>query len=183
MADAAVATQVADVCRAHGLEAFTTNNIPSGANWEDVVREALVESRAVLIIVSASEPSPFMLLEIGGARAWNKPIFAVVSDPARARLPSVLTGTPLYTPGRVEEVVQAIKLIDQAFSPEDRALLARIYKDVGVAVDELALESDHLGQLVKRFNKGTGKQASEEQLLAELLRMRKQGLLKRRSAG
>ena len=44
--------------------------------------EALAESRALLTILSPSGLTSSMELEIGAARAWNKPIYGVVTDPS-----------------------------------------------------------------------------------------------------
>src|SRR4051812_34203866 len=105
MNDAAFALEVAKACRAGGLEAVTDADFLSGEDVGDALREALTESRAFLAILSPSEPTSLMAIEIGAVRAWNKPIFAVVTDPSLTRLPPALSGVPLYTIGRIEEVI------------------------------------------------------------------------------
>jgi hypothetical protein len=181
--DAGLAFEVANICAANGLNAFQDRDIPPGADFGDELWEALAESRALLLILSPAEPTSSMLIEIGAARAWNKPIFAVVTDPAQTRLAPAFSDIRLFTQGGVEEVVRAIKQGGEQLSADDRSILARLYADAGVPVDQLLLTPGHLQKLWKRFKKETGKDVPGERLLSELLRMRKQGLLKGSSAG
>ena len=62
-------------------------------------------------------------------------------------------------------------------SDEDRSILAKIFRTIGVSVDQLALDPKHLQELVKRFNARTHRNVPGERLLSELLRMRKLGWL------
>ena len=68
--------------------------------------EALAESRALLTILSPSGLTSSMELEIGAARAWNKPIYGVVTDPSSTRVPPAFTRVDLYTAGRVQEIIR-----------------------------------------------------------------------------
>jgi len=182
--DATLAIEVADACREAGLEAVTNGELLPAADASDALWEALAESRALLTIISPSGPTPSMAIEIGAARAWNKPIYAVVTDPSSVRLPAALTGIRLYTVGRLQDVIRAIVSSIQQLTDEDRALLIRLHADSGTTADQLALEPGRLGGLVKKFEHGSGKSVTGERLLSELLRLRKQGkLLKHRPAG
>lgn len=181
--DARVARDIANVCRAHDLAAFTGAELLPGANLSDALWEALAESRALLAILSHSGPTPSMTIELGAARAWNKPIFGIVTDPTLTELPLGLSGIHLYPSGRIEDAIRAIKVSGKELSEDDRSLLAKLYTAIGVSVDQLALDPRHLEELVKRFGASTGKAVPGERLLSELLRMRKQGkLMKGRSA-
>ena len=131
----------------------------------DATREAIAESRVFLIILSPSGLTPSMTIEIGAAQAWDKPISAVVTDPSSTRLPTWLTGIPLYTTGRLEDVIKAIKLSINELTEEDRIRLAKIFANIGMSVDELALNPRRLGDLVKRFNAGRDNAVSGECLL------------------
>lgn len=123
-----------------------------------------------------------MAIELGAARAWNKPIFGILTDPTFTDLPSGLSGIHLYTTGRIEDAIRAIESSGKELSENDRSRLAQLYGEIGVSVDRLALDPRHLEELVKRFSACTGKSVSGERLLSELLRMRKQGkLMKGRS--
>jgi hypothetical protein len=179
-----LAGEIAAACRARGLEAITDADLPPGGNVTDALWEALAESAALVALLPPSGPTTLMSIEIGAARAWNKPIFAITTEPSSVRLPPVLAGTPLYTAGRIDDVIHEITRSRQPLTDEDRNALAKVYAEVGVPVDQFALDPKHLEELVRRFRKATGKAFSGERLLSELLRMRKQGKLpKKRSAG
>lgn len=180
--DAALALDIAHACRLNGLEAVTNSDLSPGIHVADALWDALAESQALLAIVSPSGPTISMGIEIGAARAWNKPIFAVVTDSSMTRLPAALAGVRLYPSGRIDDVIEAIRRTSQPLSEEDRTVLARAYSDTGVSVDQLALDPTHLTEIVKRFNQETGKSLAGERLLAELLRMRKQGKLTKSSS-
>lgn len=175
--DAALADEIANACRAGGLEAFTDIELATGTDTGEALWEALAESRALLTILPPSGPTPSMAIEIGAARAWNKPIFAVVTEPSSTRIPPALSGIRLYTTGRLQDVIEAAKSSAQQLSEEDRTTLAGLYPDIGVSVDQLALDPRALEGLVRRFEKARGKAVPGERLLSELLRLRKQGAL------
>jgi hypothetical protein len=175
--DARLGSEIANACRANGLDAITDADLLPAIHWGDILWEALAESRALLVVLSRSGPTPSMAIELGAARAWNKPIFGIVADPTFTDLPPSLSGIRLYTSGRIEEVIRAIKSSSKELSDDDRALLARLYTDIGASVDQLALSPGVLEDLVSRFTLGTGRVLPGEHLLSELLRMRKQGKL------
>lgn len=175
--DAKLAKDVAETCRAQGLDAVTSAEMLSASDADDALWEALAESRALLVILSPAGPPPSMSIELGAAQAWNKPIFGILTDPSLNRLPPGWSGINLYPPNRIEDVIRAIKVGGQEFTDDDRSLLAKLYGGIGVSVDQLALDPIHLKELVNRFNDKTDKTVSGERLLSELLRMRKQGRL------
>jgi len=175
--DAPLAAELANACRASGLEAITERELSPGREASDALWEALAESRAFLAVLSPSGPTPSMGIEIGAARAWNKPIFVVITDLSFTHLPAALSGISVYPPARIGDVIEAVKLSGMQLTDEDRALLAEVFRGIGVSVDELALDPKHLQELVKRFNTRAHKNVPGERLLSELLRMRKQGAL------
>lgn len=177
--DAPLASEIANAFRASGLETFTESEIQAGENWNDVLWEALAESKAILTIMSPSGPTAWMGIEIGAARAWNKPIYTIVTDPSFLRVPAGLAGTPLYTTGRLQDVIQDIKSSDEEFSDADRSSLINAYASMGVSVDQLALDPKRLDRLVRSFRKERGRMIGGERLLSELLRLRKHGKLHR----
>jgi len=175
--DTDVAREIATACGASGLQAFTGAEVKVGKNIADAVWESLSESKAVIAILSRSGLTPSMAIELGGARAWNKPIFGVLTDPTLPP-PSVSLGDiHLYTSTRIEDVIRAIQISGEELSEDDRDALANIYSETHVSVDQLALDPRHLEALVKRFIHVSGKIVTGERLLSELLRMRKQGKL------
>jgi hypothetical protein len=175
--DAALAAEIASACRTNGLEVFTGFELPPGTDLSDAVWEAIAESRVLLTILSASGLTPSMAIEVGAARAWNKPIFAVVTDPSSTQIPPALSGIQLYTIGRLQEVIDAARSSGQQLSDEDRVHLAALYAELGIAVDQFAINAGALEGLVDRFRRDRGKIVSGERLMSELLRLRKQGKL------
>lgn len=176
-ADATLASEVANACRASGLEAATAAELLPVENASDAVWDALAESRALLAILPPSGPTPAMAIEIGAARAWNKPIYALVTDPTSIRVPAELAGIPRFTTGRIQDVIHSIRSSAQQLSDDDRAFLVQVYSDLGASVDDLALHPKRLGDLTRRFNNARRKAIGGERLLSELLRLRKQGRL------
>src|ERR1700733_13163488 len=86
--DAALAEEMAGVLRSLDLNVFTAAGIATGENLEDAIWEAMAESKALLAIVTEAEPSAWTAFELGAAKAWNKPVYVVASNPAAARLPA-----------------------------------------------------------------------------------------------
>jgi hypothetical protein len=185
--DAPLARETADACRSSGLEVVTSADLPAGRDVSDALWEALAESRALITILSTSDLTAAMAIEIGAAKAWTKPIYAIVTEPSSTRLPPAMTGIDLYTTGRLEDVINAIQASVKQWTEEDRVFLSRLYSGMDISVDQLAFEPGRRRELVKAFKKARGKTISEERLLSELLRLRKQGRLirhgKRRPAG
>lgn len=182
-ADAPVAHEIGAACRQQGLDAVTASDLPAGRAASDALWDALAESRALLLILSAGTPTLAMAIELGAARAWNKPIFGVLTDPTYNRSLPGLSDVPLFTTGRIQDVIQTIRIASQDLSENDRTLLAIAYSHVGASVDQLALDPRQLEDLVRRFASDSGKSVPGERLLSELLRMRKQGRLLRSRSG
>jgi hypothetical protein len=175
--DASLAREVADACRSSGLEVVTSADLPAARDVSDALWDALAESRALIMILSSSDLSTSMVIEIGAAQAWNKPIYAIVTEPSSIRPPSMMNGIGLYTTGRLEDVINAIKASVEQLTEEDRVFLSGLYSGLDVSIDQLPFEPLQRGKLVREFKKGRGKTISEERLLSELLRLRKQGRL------
>jgi hypothetical protein len=131
----------------------------------------------LIVVLPRSGPTDSMWIEIGAVRAWNKPIFGVSTDPP-IHTPPALSGIPFYVPGRLDELINAIKSLDRDLSEADASVLAEAYEEIGESVDRLILEPKLRQQLVQRFTTRTRKEVTEERLLSELLRMRKQKKLK-----
>lgn len=171
------AKELAEACRASGLEAAIDSELLAQGDTADPLRDALAESRGLLLVLPPTGLTTWMAMEVGAARAWSKPIFAVLTDPASTHLPADLSDLNVYPPGRIDDIIRALKRSGEPLSDEDREILVRLYIDIGVAADQLALDWNHLDELVKRYRTVTGTAVSGEQLLTELLRMRKQGRL------
>jgi len=171
------AQELSKAFQANHLEAFVTGDLSTGARLGDSLWEALAESRALIVVVPTSGPTPNMGIEIGAAAAWNKPTFGIISDPSVSNLPLTVPEMPLYTLGRIDEVIQKVKESGQQLSDADLQSLSRLYAEMGESVDRFALEPALLSDLTRHFRKDTGKTVPGERLLSELLRLRKQGHL------
>jgi hypothetical protein len=180
--EAPLASVIADVCRASGLEAITNTDLPLEMDTGDAVRDALAESRALIIILAPSGPTASMLIEIGAAQAWNKPIFGVIADPAMVHLPPVPSDVKIYPSNRVEEIISAIQKTARQLTDPDRSLLAELFRESGATIDQLILEPQVLERLTGQFARRTGRTVPEERLHSELLRMRKEGRLTKNRA-
>lgn len=180
--DATLATEIANACRASGLKAITNAELPPGLDTSDALWEALAESRALIVILPRSGPTDSMWIEIGAVRAWNKPIFGVLTDPSNYP-PPVLSDVRLYVPSGIDELINVIKSADRGLSEAESSILAEIYEEFRVPVDQLILDPKLRQRLVRRFTMRARTSVTEEQLLSELLRMRKQQRLKPSRSG
>ena len=175
--DAALASDVADACRASGLVCFTGDELPPGIDWQDALWEALAESQALVVILAPSGPTPEMLVTIGAAQSWTKPIYAIVTDPSATHLLPALSKVPTFTSGRLPDVIRSIASDSRQFSDDDRSVLAGLYAEIGLSLERLMIDPRRLNSLAREFAKGTGKTVSGERLVSELLKLRKKGKL------
>jgi TIR domain len=173
--DAPLAREISDAFRANGLNALPNGDLPGGDAMEDALWNALAECRAMLIILSPSGLSAAMLIEIGAIQAWNKPVHGIVRDPTSTHIPSFLSHIPLITSNRIDEVIRAVESRTVRLDPDDRSKLVGIYQEIGATMDALIVDTRLRKRLTRRFTTLTGKVVSDDVLVMELLRMRKQG--------
>jgi hypothetical protein len=176
--EAGISAEIARVLRSYDLKVFTDAEVGVGQTIEDQLWEAISESQAFVAIISETDPSASIALELGAAKAWNKPIYAVAANPATARLPVGLQGMTIYPPSRIEEIAQEIKKASGLLSEADLALLIEEYHRVGVPVDQLLLQPTLLSKLTKQFKKRAKRNVGAEELVRTLLRLRKGGKLR-----
>jgi hypothetical protein len=174
--DEALAFQVTTVLKSYGLEVFSDSQIALDDQFENMLWEAMAESRALVAVVS-NEISAQMALEVGAAKAWNKPLYLVAMNPASVRLPFILPSFQVYPVARIDELAQVIQRSSKPLSDAESNVLVAAYCGINVSVDELALRPKQLSKLTKLFRRQTGRQVPGEQLLEMLLRLRKHGML------
>src|SRR5580704_7264515 len=80
--DAAISAELARVLRSYDLRVFTDAEVVGGQSIEDAIWEAMSESQALVALIPEGDPSAWIAFELGAAKAWNKPIFAIASNPA-----------------------------------------------------------------------------------------------------
>ncbi|MHB1557007.1 MAG: hypothetical protein ACYC61_05970 [Isosphaeraceae bacterium] len=172
-----MANEIADACRASGLRTATNAELPPGRDTSDALWEALAESRALVVIPPRSGLTASMWIEVGAVRAWNKPIFGILADPS-IHPPPALSSIPFYVPARMDELINAIQSVGRGITEADASILIEIYQEIGESVDQLMVDPKLRQRLVRQFKTRAKKSVTEEQLLSELLRIRKKGRLK-----
>jgi len=179
-ADSRLAGEIAESLEAVGLETFHGGTVAPGSDLGEAIWQALAESRALIAIISPDVPPHSMgMVEIGAAAAWNKPVFLLINGPSSTKLPSALASYPVFPLGRLNDVVQEIRSGFEPLSNEDRNILADVYRSLNTPADQLSQSPAALRDLTTTFNRRAQKQFSGEQLLSELIRMRKRGELPR----
>lgn len=176
--DIEVAHRIRDWMEAEGLVPFLASSEDLSSNKQsiyDVMREALVESEALVVATSFGKPSLGMGIEFGAASAWGIPIYVVFDGPKPPELSGMIRGFPVYPLQRIDEVVAAIHKELQALSDEELAILAALYCEYDVPVNRMSIEPGILGRLTQRFNRRTGRNLSGERLLRVMMRLRKSG--------
>ena len=176
--DTEFSAEIARVLRSYDLKVFTDIQSVSGERIEDALWEAMAESQALVAVIPEGESSAWIAFELGAAKAWNKPIYAIASNPASARLPTGLQGLTVYSSSRIDEIAQEIKRSWGSLSESERAVLIDEFRRIGVPVDQLALQPWQLSRLTKQFKKRTKRQVASEELMRTLLRLRKTGALR-----
>jgi len=178
--DAKVASKIAHLLDAAGLQTFHEGSLEPGMDIKDVLWQALAESRALIAIISPETPWHAMgMIEIGAAAAWNKPVFLILNGPSSTKLPAALSAYPVYPISRLEEVIREIRTGLHPLSDEERDLLVELYRKSKTPTDQLNQSPRTLRELTEKFNRSSHRTLSGERLLLELLRMRKHRLLPR----
>jgi hypothetical protein len=173
--DAKFAAEVARVLELSDLAVFDAKTMLQGKRMEETLWEAMAESQALVMVVSAAEPSASSLFELGAAQGWNKPVYVVVADPASARVPTFLRESPVFPFSRLEEVARAIKNSSGVLTDPEKIVLIEEYQRIGEPVDQLLSQAALLSKLSRQFKKRAKRQVAPEELLRTLLRLRKRG--------
>lgn len=176
--DATLASKVADAMRSRGLKVFVdTTELPSGTDVEGAIWQAMAESHALVVVLPEQVNLSWLAFELGAAKAWNKPIYAVSAYNSHQNIPVTLRGVEILPITRVDEIGKSIVGTFDPLSDEDITQLGKAYSLIGIPVDQLSLSPQQLMKLVALFNRTSGRQLSGEQVLSHLLRLRKQSKL------
>ena len=170
----------ADALRSRGLvvQFDLPEHYGSGAS-EDATWDAIAESQAMVIVIPEELSLARLGIEVGAAKSWNKPIYAVSTFSHHGNLPSFLRDVPIYPINRIDELALAISQSAEALNEAEVEHLKAAYVKVGTPTDQLALQPQKLRQLVGEFTRSSGRRLAGEQVLSYLLRLRKQGSLPR----
>lgn len=154
--------------------------VDPGANQQDVLRKALAESDAIVVIINPQHPLPANVgVELGAAMAWDKPGYVIHTETSSISPPAFLAHFPVYPVSRIDDMVQAIRNGLQPFSDEDRSVLSSVYAQLGIPIDKLLGKPALIEKLAGAFSKQSDKRVSGERLVQELVRLRKSGKLER----
>jgi hypothetical protein len=176
--DIAIAREVRDFMHSHELSVFLDiDEIVPGDVSERTIREALAECHAVIFIIPEDDVPAWLAFELGAAKAWNKPIYAVAAKPGQSQLPLDIQGIKVYPKSRIEEIAKQIARRRDLLTREERLALVKAYLSTGVPTDRLLLNPHLRAQLVQSFKKLAGREMEAEHLLSWLIRLRKRGKL------
>ena len=123
-----------------GLDVFDVRNsgVADDPPFQETIWRALAESSAMIAIVPSEGPIlSAVAVEVGAFKAWNKPIYVIQATSGKINVPTYLADCPVYSLLQVEDVVESIKRGMTSFSEEERAVLTRVYREVGIAADRL----------------------------------------------
>jgi hypothetical protein len=176
--DRQLAAEVANILTSQGLCVFMESlALEAGRSFEDAIWEAMAESRAFVAIISSSASWGWIAFELGAAKAWNKPIYAVTADASLTGMPPGFNDLKVFTMSRIYEMTQLIAQSAEPLSQHDKNALLEAYVQVGVPLDQLASQPHQFGRLIQAFNRNSKRRLAGEQVMSLLLRSRKQGLL------
>ncbi len=174
MRDASIAAVVRQALAEGGLDVFTSDAMKSGEDWGEQIQRALVASQALVVVLSRpSELPPSMLVEVGAAMAWKKPIFVLLDGMPRTQVPAFLQGFRIYPIAKLSEVVAAILRSTNPLTDSERKTLLALYESMAIPIDRMLTEPASLAELADQFNEKQGTDRSAELLAQELLALRK----------
>ena len=177
---------IADVVEAKlvdaGIKVFDHRDIAKGANIDETLRQALVESSALVMIASpASMKSSWLPLEVGAAMVWNKPVHVLRSGVSAKQLPTFLRPFKSYPLSKLSQVVKALstEVESNGFDDDQIAVLKDLYVKLDTPIDQLARQPASLGKIARAFNSTCGVDYTPERILQKLLALRKKRRLSR----
>ncbi|MGN6726953.1 MAG: toll/interleukin-1 receptor domain-containing protein [Tepidisphaeraceae bacterium] len=176
--DELIARRLAKLLEKSGLSVYSQLTSKAAARFADEMREALSESRSLVVIMSeVATASTTIALEVGAAHAWQKAIFVVLHDISHAQVPAYLSGTPFVRSNQIEKLVDAIKATSNGLTDKEKILLSDLYRRTGVPTDRLLHSPVPLERLARDFNRLAQTSLAPETILQELIRLRKKGKL------
>lgn len=165
-----------------GLSTWLVSTLEPSDQFESAIRNAMAECHAVVILLTpVMLNSQWLAVEVGAAIAWNKPIYVLYDGVALEQIPAYLSQFHVLPVSQISEVVRKISESRQPLSDQDRASLLRAYQETGLSADQILLQPRAVSDLSSRYRKLARTAIPGERLVKELLRMRKQGELPRRS--
>ncbi len=179
--DEGLARVIRDSFESAGLRVFWALDPEAGGPFSEASREAILEARAFVVLMTASAiHSQMMLYELGAAWGCDKPIFLLLDGITERELPTPYRSYPKSPMNELPAVVRHVARAAGPMSEQDKTALIHAYAEVGETADNLALHPATLAALASAFHATSSTRYSEYRLLQEIVRLRKQGKLPRR---
>ena len=176
--DKGLAAFVQETLSAEGLNVFELSELPSGSPITNSIREGLVDSSAVILLITpSSERSGNLAFEAGMAMAWSKSVFVLYDGRQLSDIPEFLRQFQVFPVDKVRDVAKLILDSKQMLNPDHAILLCQIYEGTGITIDRLLLEPAVLMDMSDQFYARTRLRLSGSRIAQELIRMRKTGHL------
>jgi hypothetical protein len=179
-ADAGTAAVVERAMSTAGLSVFRASDITVGTQISGAVLEALIESKAVIAVMTPlSAKSQNIAFELGMAMSWRKPVYLLLDSVNPEELFTGARRFHQHSLSDLSSVVAAVKRHAGPLTEGDRQRLIRLYNEFQMPTDRLLTNPGALDELATRLKEAGGREFSGERLAGELLRLRKSGKLPR----
>jgi hypothetical protein len=181
--DSGVAAIVVNSFREHGLGVYAVTTAPIGTDVQKQVREALADSSAAVILLTRSTiNSPNVAFEVGAAMAWKKPVYVLYDGISPQEIPDFVKQFVVLPLSGLPKVVEHVRADQKPLTEEERETLAEVYQKMAVPTDQLLIEPSKLRRLTEEFNRQGRCNVKGEKLIQELIRLRKQGKMRKLKA-
>src|SRR5947208_1524390 len=149
-----LAAQVKARLADEGLLVVSPRDLGNGRQLASRFREAIAESQAMVVIVSEPYVLPTnLVIEVGAALAWEKPIFVLASNADPESLPAFLQEGKVFSYQSLDAVIDSILQSKLELSERETQWLKQWYEDRKVPLDQLMARPALLDDLSARFAK------------------------------
>jgi ABC-type branched-subunit amino acid transport system substrate-binding protein len=107
MSDRQLAAKIAVSLEDAGLRVVRPEDLEPGHEYSNAVRDGLLKSAAMVVVLTQNEMPARVLFEIGAAFGAEKPIFVVVDAPS-TRLPFDASKVRVLPMSRIEEIADEL---------------------------------------------------------------------------
>lgn len=178
--DAGLASFVTSALEAQGVGVFTILNLSPGTQIAKAIRDDLVASTAVVILVTPnSVNSQNLAFEAGMALAVRKPIFVLYDGVALSQLPQFISQYQVFPVSQTGQVSRQILSSQENWTDDEMAVMVDAYRELGVSLDQLVMNSQLLTSLTASISSRVNKPLTSERVARLLMTRRKQGKLPR----
>lgn len=176
--DSGLAALVRDNLEHAGLSVFDFAESPEGAAISKTIRQELVDSFAVVLLLTpSSESSGNLAFEAGMAMAWGKPVFVLHDGRSLSDMPNFISQFNVYPLNKIDVVSHQIIESKRSLSSEHKEILKALYVKTAIPADRLLLEPVVLHEMALEFERKAKLRVPAVDLARELIRLRKSGQL------